>query len=604
MIPRLLDSSVLAVAVLFAVWTATALPFLLSGSAWGIWDWDHHFAFAEVERQALLNGVLPLWNPYIAGGTPLLQHPLASSLCPDFLLTILPLGVPIGMKVLVALRLAIGLSGGFLLGRTLGFAEAVAAYFSVLINASGAYAAHLLYGHAEWSLLGYVPWTVLALLRFADGARWTWGSVAASGVALLYLGGGVYLLFGLAFFWGALMAVEAVSRRDIRWIARAALPFALAGGLASAKLLPSWELFHEHPRRAVAMRGLFGTQPTRGWREIPRASAYVFVSRDVVQPADPEVLRHRPRKDYSPMQRRARAPIGNFVNFRAYLGIVPLLLVPLAFAGPVRWRAGFTAGTALLTVLALSDSLGRSFGFNPWQELRALPVLGTLRTAGRFLAVAVLGVSALSALGLQVLLRRGLRGRPLLAVAVGLAVILGTAADQGVRNARGLSLAFRYPPQPVERAPAFVTELLPHRGFDYATVRAGVGARTGHTNLLLQTGAVANDNRSYRGEVYLQRNGEAELVAIRPNEVEVLVRAGAADALVVNQTFSSGWRRTDRPAEVFSDDGRVATPVLPEDRRVRLEYRPRLLGAGLGLSLASFLGVATLLARDLRRHRK
>ena len=43
-------SSLLPWGVLLGVWGATAGPLLLSGSRWGIWDWDHHFAFAEMER--------------------------------------------------------------------------------------------------------------------------------------------------------------------------------------------------------------------------------------------------------------------------------------------------------------------------------------------------------------------------------------------------------------------------------------------------------------------------------------------------------------------------------------------------------------------------
>jgi hypothetical protein len=147
-----------------------------------------------------------------------------------------------------------------------------------------------------------------------------------------------------------------------------------------------------------------------------------------------------------------------------------------------------------------------------------------------------------------------------------------------------------------------VTHLLPVAGFDYATVRAGVGALAGHSNLFLRPGVKAQGQAAYRGEAYLSGAGHsAELLEIRPNEVEVSVDVRDPDVLVVNQTFASGWRRTDREARVFRSEGRLATEVAPGDRRVRLEYRPALLLPGVALSLATALGLATLLFRDLRR---
>jgi hypothetical protein len=574
---NLLESVPLAALALAGVWAATAGPLLLSGSRWGIWDWDHHFALAEVERLALLeHGVVPLWNPYIAGGLPVLQHPLFASFCPDFLIVLL-LGVPVGLKVLVAFRLAVGLAGGLLLGRALGLPTLVAAFLSILMNASGAYTAHLVYGHAEWSLLGYLPWTLLALLRFAGGGRPAWGLGAVAGAALLYLGGGTYLLFPLAFLWGVWALVEGARSRRIGWVVRAVLPFVIAAPLVGAKLLPSWELFRDHPRRLGAMKPLFAPAPPVPWSEVPRALGYVFLERGATFPDDPGVLRHRPAKDYTRAHLNARWPVLDFINFSGYTGLVPVLLVPFAFVGRARVVPAVAAGSGLLLLLVLSDPIGRSTGFYPWQSLRELPLLGTLRTSGRFLAVAVAGLSILSAFGLHELLRRWRPLGPVTAGVFGGVVLLAVAADHGLRNAGTLSRAFPYESVRVEAADAFVTDLLPAHGFDYATVVARVGARAGHSNLFLGTGVVPRGQPSYRGEAHLERSGgTVRLVEIRPNEVVVEVRADRSDVLVINQTWLPAWRRLDRPA---------------------------LLSPGIALTLATLLGLGGWLAWDLRKGR-
>ena len=218
--------------LLVGFWAVHAIPVLAAGSQWGIWDWDHHFAFAEAERLAILDhGVIPLWNPYLSGGTFLLQHPQSSFLAPDFILILL-FGAPIGMKLLIALRLALGVWGAYVLGRRIGMVPAGAALCSIAFNGSSAYVAHLAFGHFEWTLAGYLPWIVLGLLEWVRSRSLGWGATAAGGIALLYLGGGMYLLFGLAFFGASFFLVEALRTHSFRILAISLAPVLVAGLLS------------------------------------------------------------------------------------------------------------------------------------------------------------------------------------------------------------------------------------------------------------------------------------------------------------------------------------------------------------------------------------
>jgi hypothetical protein len=100
--------------------------------------------------------------------------------------------------------------------------------------------------------------------------------------------------------------------------------------------------------------------------------------------------------------------------------------------------------------------------------------------------------------------------------------------------------------------------------------------------------------------------GAAEVTSYRASEVVVRVRAPAAGFVVLADTHYPGWR-----AHV---DG-VETPLLRAnysmravrtpggEHEVRFRYAPRLLWAGVGVSLATALVVALLLFRGPRRPR-
>jgi hypothetical protein len=85
----------------------------------------------------------------------------------------------------------------------------------------------------------------------------------------------------------------------------------------------------------------------------------------------------------------------------------------------------------------------------------------------------------------------------------------------------------------------------------------------------------------YRGEVYLEGGGEAEILRWSPSHVEVQVRGAPSGSLLVyNMNFRRGWRSDS--GEARAHRGLVAAAVTG-DAVVRLSYRPPGLGWGLGL---------------------
>lgn len=597
--------------LLLLAWLALSFTLLASGDRPGTWDWDHHLALAEVERSTVLEyGEFPLWNPYAAGGGPVLQHPLSSSLSPDFVLVLL-LGIPFGLKALLVLRLAAGLAGAYLLAARVGLERPAAALASLVTNLSGAWAVHLAVGHLEWSLAGYLPWITLALLLAFEKRSPVWAVGAALGLAIVYLAGGIYLLIGFGVFALPWALVVALQKRSLQPLGLALLAALLAVGLAAVKLLPSWELMRQLPRETPPMVGLRAAEESAGVWEPVLGFGRVWLGHSRITAPDDVIRNHGSFWRASGEHRITREQVmrrNGFVeeiNFHGYIGWIPLLLAGIGACLGGRRGLPWVSGFAPLLLLILSDSFARGWGVDPWEALRQLPVLQSLRTSGRFLVVAALPLGLLAGLGLEVLLQRfhwstRFQGDAALAGRVLRGALPPIVALTLVWNALSfLQVAFHdraLVPPPIRSS--FSTQLDPLDGSDWQTVRAGISALRAHSNLKLPSGALPREAPGYQGEVFLVGHGPIESFHIRPNRIEVNIARDLEreTLLVINQTWAAAWRN-EGGGSVVDSGGRLAVPVRPGERQVVLTYRPHMLRAGLVLSLFFWSVAAALVWR-------
>ena len=581
-------------------WAAFAIPVLASGERLGIWDWDHHFAFYEFERAALLAGVLPVWNPHVAGGMVALQHPLSSFLWPDFL-WLLAFGVPVGVKLQLLFRLAVGLAGGYALGRDLRLGRAAAVLASLLMNGSGAWAAHVAFGHYEWTLFGYVPWALVGCLRAVRDRSPAWFVVAVACMAGVYLGGSIYVLVGFAFLLACLCVLAAAVTRDLRALVLPLLALVLSAPLSAAKLLPTADYFGERPRTTRQSLLLLQADPVRGWRIVPRTLQFVLLEDGFDYPLEFTNPPSHVHRAFTRGEGARRFALFQDINYNGYVGVVPLLLVLTALVLPGRRRIVLGGAVLAFLCLVLSDALQRAFGVHPWCVVKKLPALGSLGVAGRFLILALVPLGLLAGIGLDALCARLARWRgSLVPVFAGLVVAV-VGADLVRHGAPLLARSFPHAPVDVDPVP-FTTYLDPLRGSDLVTVRAGVGALRAHNNLVSQHDrrAGAIDQRGYRGEAFTLGRGRATLQELDATGARVRVEVSEGEILVLNQSWFEGWQRLDRDARVFERQGLVATRVTPADRDVRLAYRPAWLRAGLGISAATLLAGLAVLGVSLR----
>lgn len=212
----------------------------------------------QMQAGEFQQGRLPLWDPYSHGGQPLLAQAQPGTAYPlNWLLFLMPTRNGwIDERWLNAYYIAIRFLAAFfayLLFRDWGYHRAASAIGGLLF-ALGAYV-----GQIDWPQMVngavWAPLILLFVMRSIEG-RAVWGSAAAGGVCLgmaflaghhqvpIYLG----LMAAGVWLWGGLSK---------RVVAAAALFFVVAGLVAAAQALPSWE-YSRHAYRWVGLENPVG----------------------------------------------------------------------------------------------------------------------------------------------------------------------------------------------------------------------------------------------------------------------------------------------------------------------------------------------------------
>jgi hypothetical protein len=370
----------------------------------------------------LRKGDLPLWNPFLSlGGT----H-AGDTLSPVFYPLHPLLAVALGSWLYgydAALHVFVAALGTFALGRRLELSN-TAALLSALAYALGGFT----FGHLQHLNvivgLAWIPVVLAATDRYLTLGDLRSLGLAALAVGLLALGGHVQItLYGLlgwvAFSVSRLPAVWRVGNggRLSRRCAGLLALVVLGLGIAAVFLLPfaEWLQF-------VSRGARFSAEEATSYSFPPNRLATLVAPFWFGGSAE--------RPEYSTL----------LVEWSAYVGLLPLALVPVALARP-KGHVLFLLG---LACAAFTLALGENSPL--YSPLLSLPVLGWVRAPARFLVLAVLALALLAGLGFDAL-RTGAGRRVARGVAFGLVVVAISVAYAAARgNRRALLLPNRRDP--------------------------------------------------------------------------------------------------------------------------------------------------------------
>lgn len=551
-------------------------------------DWDNILTLLEAQREAVLGGELPLWNRYPEGGAPLLANPESSIGSPlMWLLVWLP--VQLQLRLWVVLHLLAGLWSFHRLGTVLRWSPQASAYGALVWLGASMFAERMHVGHLMWAGAAWLPLIIAAGLDPAPRRL----KEASAALALIFLGGGHYLVF----FGGICLVILRCGEQletDIRSVASLGLlcicMYLAKGQLSGGILLclPAMLLLFL-PRRAAFFRdarnllsALALTLGLTAFKLLPVLELLYYSSRFNGAEQEPVPALTLSEALLKQLGWLGRDPVAPHEDQFTFYHPIPWALALLGLWAQGRHRRG----VALLLVFSLLWSLGDQSPVPVSSFLQALPGLSWLRYPPRasiltLLMLALLCADATTWLGSAAIRRTGQRlGSGGLAA---LSLCLVFSSIWMLKASRdSLGGLMQDGPWPVRmEQPPFARRVcsLPM----YLVTLQGQGCINGFTPVpLVNARSVRGvDQPDYRGEVWLEdSSGVARLTAHSGQGLEIqLDEAQGRGVLLVNQSHFPGWHEQGG-ARTESRRGLTAIHLDGREGPYVLRYHSRFAGIG------------------------
>ncbi len=373
---------------------------------------DVHSLFGPLHdflRTSVVRGELPLWNPHLYGGHPFLANPQSGVCYPLTYLTLL-LPVRAWLHVTIGLHMLILGAGSFYFAREIGVGRVGASWSAAVIMLSGL-SIKLWEFVPQFQATAWLPLAFLFLRRLIFRKRTGDAVLLGFTLALQLTAGHPYPLFftvlGLSICALVWLTRDIADSGDVRLstVGRLLLAALVFVGLSAVQWMPLRELLQHHV-------------PPGSWR--PALSQGFSL-----HPAEWIVLL-----------------MPDFFGFPAwqkcfYLGLLPLLLMPLAFGKNLPGARTDTIGLAILMTLGLTLALGSHAGLVDVISRLSLPIARMLKWPTSAMVLFVFGAAMLSGIGLDRLLRTENRRAAAVLIApaaVVLAVLAVLAITPSVRS--------------------------------------------------------------------------------------------------------------------------------------------------------------------------
>jgi len=359
-------------------------------------------------------GYIPLWQPWLETGEPLVDNPFAFVFNPISTLPALLWGGVNGIKISVVLYALLAGVGGWFLGHILGLGSLGRVLLGLLVLGKGNMHAMIGTGYFQLGVSqAYFPWIVGGVLAICHqpGQRWPVVLTAVMG-ALLFWAGNIWYTLPMLVVVALLISPHIISRRGVNWFALRRLEWAalLMLGLCAITLLPLW-----------VQRDYIG-----GHAGDPTGGRVSDITR---------VIEQYFNGDFSLYQRHL-AP-GNWEFYYSY--IIPFwflmlmaALLPFGWSSRANWRIWMVGSVSILFF-----TLWGSGGYPSIVWLyQHVPLLDQWRFVGRALAVASFWIGVLVVLRVdmlwQALKRQNARvpraAHSMIYVAMGVLALSGGAA--------------------------------------------------------------------------------------------------------------------------------------------------------------------------------
>jgi Bacterial membrane protein YfhO/Dolichyl-phosphate-mannose-protein mannosyltransferase len=216
--------------------------------------WSQILGIRILIGEMIRNGQLPLWNPYIFCGMPLMAAIQPGALYPPTWLFAI-FSPKTAMNWMVITTYHVALIGAYLYARRIGCNRTGSMIAGIAFAFGGYMTGHL--GHTNRiAAAAWLPWIVLAVEELYLNMRWRWVALGASFIALQLLAGepqmSCYTLI-VAGSYGLFSLRKREERELRRRFLFGAVAMSVCGALLSAiQLLPDHELLRQGERASLS----------------------------------------------------------------------------------------------------------------------------------------------------------------------------------------------------------------------------------------------------------------------------------------------------------------------------------------------------------------
>jgi len=192
--------------ILFGLISYLYLPFLLGDSAFCFDDFSIWYApYRLMLDRSLSAGILPLWEPYVGVGYPLISNPAVSALNPLNLLALLMGGGLLGLHRLLIFHLMLGGGFTYLLARHLKLRPEAALMGALAFALSGPLNAYIQENAYHVMAMAWLPASLWLFLRGleAKARGWVWAAWSGAAMGMMMYGGEPQVWYFNAFTLGA-----------------------------------------------------------------------------------------------------------------------------------------------------------------------------------------------------------------------------------------------------------------------------------------------------------------------------------------------------------------------------------------------------------------
>ena len=406
--------------------------------------------------QMITHGILPLWDPYIFGGMPLLGASQAGIFFPpNWLFLIFSPQTAINAEMILAYIVA-GV-GAFCYARRTGATPAGAFITGFVFEFAGFIVAPT--GHmGSIQAAGLLPWILWSIDGYGMTGKRSRAVVIALLVAIQLFAGHPQTFVYSIFLAGAYAVVMAFRKGGVnRAYLYSLLMIGVGMALTAVQLLPTFELTQQSYRQAIDYEFFSGYS-------LPPSSLLHFFAPYLSGGGDGRFF---------------QLPYTGLPYYGEYIGYVGVLTLLLAIAAPLLKRDRLTVFWCAVAVVCLTLALGRFLPFEMYRLVQYIPGLGLFRVPARHLMEVDLALAVLAGRAVTVITSvEGLRNRRLTYIGIGgfivtaCIVAVGSGAAFGSENILTALRSPEYLCPLVAASAAAVVLWLFARGFRHASALA------------------------------------------------------------------------------------------------------------------------------------